>query len=265
MSASTSTAPGGHFYHTAGIYVAETKYELLKVMRMPAYVIPTLTFPLLFYAMFGLVFGHQNIGTVSLSTYLLATYGAFGVIGASLFGFAVGVSTERGLGWLQVKRASPMPPAAYLFAKTVVSLVFSAIVLIALIILGIAFGDVRISALSMLKLVGTLVAGALPFAALGLAIGCYSAPNAAPAFANVVFLPMAFCSGLWLPLTILPRVFQVVAPALPPYHLAQLALRLVGAPSTGGPAQHASALGAFTIVFLLLARRGFAREDVKVN
>lgn len=266
MSAYTSTATRAHFPRAAGIYATETKYELLKVMRMPGYLIPTLTFPLLFYVMFGLLmYGRQSVGSVSMATYLLATYGAFAVIGASLFGFAVGVSTERGLGWLQVKRASPMPPAAYLFAKTVVSLVFSAIVLVALIILGVAFGGVRISPLATLVLVGTLVAGALPFAALGLAIGCYSAPNAAPAIANVIFLPMAFCSGLWLPLPILPKIFQVVAPALPPYHLAQLALQLVGAPSTGSPVGHVAALAAFTIAFLLLARRGFAREDVKVN
>jgi ABC-2 type transport system permease protein len=232
---------------------------------MPAYVIPTLTFPLLFYVMFGLIFGRQNIGSVSLSTYLLGTYGAFAVIGASLFGFAVGVSMERGLGWLQLKRASPMPPAAYLFAKTMVSLIFSAAVLVALIILAVAFGGVRIPPLATLALVGTLVAGALPFAAMGLAIGCYAAPNAAPAFANIVFLPMAFCSGLWLPLTVLPKIFRVAAPALPPYHLAQLALRLVGAPSTGTPVQHVAALAAFTIAFLLLARRGFAREDVRIS
>src|SRR4051812_46314731 len=91
-----------------GMYVAESKYELIKISRMPSYYIPTLAFPVLFYVMFGLLLGtRQSVGSVSLSTYLLATYGAFGVIGASLFGFAVGISTERGYGWLQVKRASP--------------------------------------------------------------------------------------------------------------------------------------------------------------
>ena len=47
------------------------------------------------------------------ATYLIATFGTFGVMGASLFGTAAGLASERGLGWLQVKRASPMPPFAY--------------------------------------------------------------------------------------------------------------------------------------------------------
>jgi ABC-2 type transport system permease protein len=251
---------------TLNIYVTEAMHELLKVSRMPAYVLPTLTFPLLFYVMFGLLFGtRQNVGSVNLATYLLGTYGTFGVMGASLFGFAVGVSTERGFGWLQVKRASPMPPMAYLTAKLFVSSIFSAIVVCMLLFLGTMFGGAHLSLLTMLKFVGVLVAGALPFAAMGLAIGCWVAPNSAPGIVNVLFLPMSFCSGLWLPLQILPRLFHQIAPMLPPYHLAQLALNLVGAPNYGTAIQHVAALAAFTVGFLLLARRGFTREDVNVN
>jgi hypothetical protein len=96
--------------HQLRIQAAEAKHEFLKVWRQPAYVIPTLGFPLVFDVMFGIVLnGKQHIGGVGLSTYMLATYGTFGVMAAAVFGFAVGVATERGLGWLQVKRASPMP------------------------------------------------------------------------------------------------------------------------------------------------------------
>src|SRR5947209_10696954 len=111
------------------VYFSETKYEILKTLRQPAFVISTLAFPLLFYVMFGIVFGsRQAVGSVNLATYLLATYATFGVMGASLFGFGAGVAMERGYGWLQVKRASPMPPLAYLVAKTAMSIIFSAII-----------------------------------------------------------------------------------------------------------------------------------------
>src|SRR5579862_9513360 len=107
MSSAAITAqnPAGSMLR---VYRTEAKYEFIKTLRQPAYVIPTLTFPAIFYVMFGIVFGgKQAIGSITVSTYLLATYCAFGVIGASLFGFAVGVAMERGYGWLQVKRASP--------------------------------------------------------------------------------------------------------------------------------------------------------------
>src|SRR5215813_9630042 len=140
-TAAAQTSLGSEFR----IYRTEAKYEFLKTLRQPAYVIPALTFPLIFYVMFGIVFGgKQAIGGVNLATYLLATYSTFGVMGASLFGFAVGVAMERGYGWLQVKRASPMPPLAYLMAKAAMSTIFSTIIVIALYVLGVAFGGVKL-------------------------------------------------------------------------------------------------------------------------
>lgn len=245
------------------VYSTEARYEFLKTLRQPAFVIPTLTFPLLFYVMFGLVFGgRQSFASTTVSTYMMATYGAFGVIGASLFGFAVGVSTERGFGWLDVKRASPMPPMAYLFAKAFMAMVFSLILVVALYALGTAFGGVRLPLIGALQLAGVLIAGSIPFCALGLALGCLAPANSAPAIVNAIFLPMSFCSGLWIPLPLLPKVLQQAAPFLPPYHFAQLALRCTGAQSIGGAARHVFALAAFTVAFLLLARRGFNRDDV---
>ena len=264
MSTATVTQnPVGSMFR---VYVTEAKYEFLKTLRQPAYVVPTLTFPLIFYVMFGIIFGgKQAVGSVSLSTYLLATYSAFGVIGASLFGFAVGVAMERGYGWLQVKRAGPMPPLAYLAAKMAMAMIFSAILVFTLFVAGTAFGGVHLSVGRFLALAGPLIAGTVPFCALGLAIGCYSAPNAAPAVVNVLFLPLSFCSGLWLPIQILPKVLQHAAPFLPPYHLGQLALQQVGFQAAGSPWGHVAALAAFTVIFLLLARQGFKRDDVNTN
>ncbi len=262
-AAVTTRSPMGSMFRA---YRTEAKYEFLKTLRQPAYVIPTLTFPLIFYVMFGIVFGgKQAVGDVNLATYLLATYSAFGVIGASLFGFAVGVAMERGYGWLQVKRASPMPPLAYLAAKAVMAMIFSAILVVSLFVVGVAFGGVHLSIGRFLGLAGTVIIGTIPFCALGLAIGCYSAPNAAPAVVNILFLPLSFCSGLWLPIQLLPKFLQHVALFLPPYHLGQLALQQVGFAGAGHTLQHVAALAAFTAAFLLLAQRGFKRDDVSIN
>jgi ABC-2 type transport system permease protein len=55
--------------------------------------------------------------------------------------------------------------------------------------------------------------------------------NAAPAVANLIYLPLSFASGLFMPLSQLPSFVQQVAPYLPSYHYAQLAWSAVGAPS----------------------------------
>lgn len=248
----------------ARVYFLEARYELLKTLRMPAYAIPTISFPILFYAFFGLAFGSGRMaGPVNMPTYLLGTYGTFGVIGASLFGFGVGVAIERGQGWMLLKRATPMPPLAYFAAKIFMALTFSLVLVLGLFALGAAFGDVRLTASAWISLGSVLVAGALPFCACGLALGYFCGPNSAPAIVNLLYLPLAFLSGLWIPIQALPRVLQVLAPALPPYHFSQLALAQIGAQS--GPAAWVSVLYlvGFTAMSLGLAYVGYRRDEGK--
>jgi ABC-2 type transport system permease protein len=248
-------------YSPARVYALEAKYELFKLVRMPAYAIPSIAFPVMFYALFGLVFGGRAPGGVTMATYLVATYGAFGVIGAAFFGFGVGVAVERGQGWMVLKRASPMPPLAFFVAKVVVCAVFAATIVALLIVLGVTAGGVRLSVWSWLVLSGTLVVGTIPFCALGLAAGYLCGPNSAPAVVNLIYLPMAFASGLWIPIEALPGLLRSLAPFLPAYHLGQLALASAGA-GLGAPAwAHVSALTGFTIVGLGVAVWGYRKDE----
>jgi ABC-2 type transport system permease protein len=230
---------------------------------MPAYALPTIAFPVMFYVLFGLAFGGGRTpgSTTTMATYLIATYGAFGVIGAALFGFGVGVAVERGQGWMTLKRATPMPPLAYFVAKLMMVAVFAAIIVLLLAVLGVSFGGVHLPASAWTRLAVTLVLGAVPFGALGLALGYSTGPNSAPAVVNLVFLPTAFASGLAMPIEILPPFVRAIAPFLPPYHLGQLALGAIGS-GTGAPAwTHVLILAGFTIVALGVAVRGYRNEE----
>jgi ABC-2 type transport system permease protein len=250
--------------NTIAICLKEAKYEFLKSLRFPMFSVSTVLFPIMFYVLFGLVMGRQMIGGIGTTTYLIPAYGTFGVMGASLFGTAAGLAADRGLGWLQVKKASPMPPFAYFFAKVVMSMIFSAVDVFLLVILGFTFGGVHLPGLVVLKLVITLVAGSLPFCAMGLAIGYFARPNSAPALINVFYLPMSFCSGLWMPFMFLPKFIQQIAVFLPAYHLSQLGFRLVGAGQGGQAAPHWEALSGFAMICLGIAWMGHQR-DQKAN
>jgi ABC-2 type transport system permease protein len=251
--------------HTATIYLKEAKYEFLKNLRLRVYTASVLSFPIMFYVLFGLVLNaKQSLAGTPVPVYMIATYGTFGVMGASLFGTAAGLASDRGLGWLQVKRASPMPPFAYFAAKVITSMIFSTIIVLALFTLGIAFGGVRMPLAEFAKLLGTLAVGSLPFSAMGLALGYFTGPNSAPSTINLIYLPMSFCSGLWFPFMFLPKVVQQMALALPPYHLAQLALGIVGAGRHESNATHWEILAAFTMICLGVARIGFQRDQEKM-
>jgi ABC-2 type transport system permease protein len=256
-------APSGRWPR---ILATETRAEFLKLVRLPAYVVPAIGFPALFYLVFGLAFSAARPPGASLpmTGYLIATYGTFGVVGAALFGLGVGVATERGQGWLTLKRASPMPPLAYFAAKVVMSMLFGFLIALVLVVMGVTLGHVRLPLVNWLVLVATLVIGATPFCAIGCALGFLVGPNSAPAVTNLVHLPMALASGLWLPVELLPKAVRAISPMLPPYHLARLALGAMGASPTGGGAWgHVAALAGFTVFFLLVAVAAYRRDEGK--
>jgi len=269
MAATTFPAalavPRRSFRRTLAIYAKEAKYELLKNLRIPVYAISTVAFPLMFYVLFGIVLGGGNPAErAERAIYTLATMGCFGVMAVALFGFGVSLAMERGQGWLQVKRASPMPVGAYFAAKLFSAVVFSTAIMLLLLAVGVLFGGVNLPVGTAATLVGILVAGSIPFSAMGLAIGYFAKPNSAPAVVNLIYLPMSFCSGLWIPLFLLPHGLQVLAKFLPPFHLAQLALNSVRMGMNPTPAWgHVEALLAFTLLFLGLAAWGYRRDEGK--
>lgn len=245
-------------------YLLETKYELIKALRMPQYSLPTLLFPVVFYIFFGVVFGGKSTGGVKMGEYLIATYGTFGVIGAALFGFGVGVAIERGQGWLEVKRTTPMPIQAYFIAKMVLAMVFSTIIVLLLFAVGTYYGTVSLTLLVAVKLLAILVSGSITFCALGLALGFILGPNSAAPIVNLIYLPMAFLSGLWVPIAALPQSLQELALWLPPYHLSQLALRVIGASRGESVALHTGAMIVGALLFSTIAYAGYRQDEGKM-
>jgi ABC-2 type transport system permease protein len=157
-------------------------------------------------------------------------------------------------------RATPLPPAIAILAKVLNALVFSFLSIAALIVYGILVGGVRQDLAVWLNVIVRLLAGSLPFVGLGFAIGYGAGPNAAPALANLIYLPLSFASGLFMPVSQLPGFVQRVAPYLPSYHYGQLAWSAVGAPAE--PLLTSLAwLAGYTVLFMAIAVRAYRREE----
>jgi len=237
---------------TANPAVQLIQAQWLNLLRTPAYTLPTLMFPVMFYTFFGLLMLRGQ------SQWLLCTFATFGVMGAALFSFGTSIATERAQGWLLLLRASPAPVSAVVAGKAFGALLFAIIIVGMLSALAAGFGDVRLSPPQWLGLAGILTAGALPFCLMGLTLGLWLSPNAAPAVLNLIYLPMGFLSGLWIPSNVFPGWLQAVAEWLPPYHLAALALDITGAkPADWG--QSLIVLGLFSGVFAVLTAIGWRR------
>jgi ABC-2 type transport system permease protein len=233
------------------VFLTEIRYEVLRALRTRAFSLSAIGFPVMFYCLFGLMMNrNETIGAVAVAKYLLGGYAIFGSLGAAIFGIGVGVALDRSAGWLELKQASPMPPLAYVLSKACMAVAFSLIIVSILTLLGISFGHVHITVAEYMHILGIAALAAVPFSCLGLAMAFLVPPTAAGGIANLIYLPMSFLSGLWVPLKFLPHALQVIAPVFPTYHLAQMMYSTLGAPSEGTLMSHLYGLLGFTFVML---------------
>jgi ABC-2 type transport system permease protein len=235
-------------------YMAEARSECLRYLRAPGFILPMTLFSTVFYLMFGVLINHGEA-----SRYLLASYSAFGIIGPGLFGFGASLAIERDGGLLTLKRALPMPPGAYLLGKMVMAMIAATMVTVLLLLIGVFLARVALGRDQIAALLVTGMFGVLPFCALGMFVGTLLKGQGAPGLLNLIYLPMAFLSGLWLPLSMLPGPLQQIAPIWPSYHLNQLMQAAVGL-NQGPLLLHVLVLAGFAAGFLLLATRRLRRH-----
>jgi ABC-2 type transport system permease protein len=213
----------------ARAYVEEFRSEVFRHLRMPGFIVPTLLFPSMFYAIFYCLL--RSGGDSSEGIYWLADYATFGAMAPGLYAFGISVAHERENGFLTFKRALPVPEFAYPGAKLALSVLVATISVAVVLLLAWATGNPLPNAAGATRLVLIEALGSIPFCALGLLIGSLVRGQSAVGVVNILYMPLAFLSGLLVPLSVLPHAMHGVAAALPGTHLFALAL----AGATGTP------------------------------
>jgi len=90
MTAATSAGPvpAMPFSRILRAYASDAKYESLRLLRTPAFSIPILAMPILFYSFFGIILaGRATVG--QLANNLFVGWTVYGVMGPGLFGFGI--------------------------------------------------------------------------------------------------------------------------------------------------------------------------------
>lgn len=261
MTQASAAAPA-HAATTAAasllrIFLLEAHSEFLRLLRAPSFAVPTIAFPLLFYVLFGVLIGPVH-SSPQAARGALASFVVLGTMAPGLFALGVTLATDRERGLLELKRALPVPRGLYLGAKLAMSMLFAAIVALLLLTLAAGVARVVLTLGECCLLLVLALAGVLPFSAIGLLVGASVRASAAPAVLNLIYLPMSFLSGLWVPLAFLPHALRAVAPLWPSWHLAQIALAAVGTGGGAGTAGHLLVLAGVTATCTAAARRALA-------
>jgi ABC-2 type transport system permease protein len=196
-------------------------------------------------------------GLTELDTYV-PTLIAFVIAMLSLNALPPVLAGYREKGILRRLRTTPVGPVRVLAAQLVVNLAVAAVaVALLLTVAGLAFGVVLPR-----QLAGFVIAVLFAAAAL-MAVGLFvaaAAPSgrAAQAIGTILFFPMMFFAGLWLPIAQMPAVLRHVSHATPLGAAAQ-ALQDAAQGHWPHPVQLLT-MGVYAVVFGLAAARLFRWE-----
>ncbi len=223
----TDLAGSGSMTQVLRAYLEETRCEMLRFARNPGLVIPVLIMPVALYALFALVISAEAMRKDPIvGMFLFAAFAVMATSMPALFGMSSSLAMEREMGLLRLRRAQPAPAGSWLAAKIICGLGFGAIAYLPLLAVALASGNLALAPVVVVKLSVVLIACAAPFCALGLMIGTLVKGSAAPGYANLIYLPGCYLSGMFFPL---PASMHWQVPIWPQFHVIQVAMHVADA------------------------------------
>ena len=235
----------------------QLRFERRQFWRNPSAAFFNFLLPLILLFLVASVYA----GELDELELLIPGIAGMSIMATTFSALAFNVTSLRERGILKRVRGTPMPTPAYLgglLGSTVVNAVLQValIVVIGRLVYGIPWPR------DPLALCAFTALGVSAFAALGVAFS-HAIPNfdSAPAYVNVVFLPLILISGVFFPADSLPTVLASLAEALPLKHVID---GLHGAIVTGGGLEASllglAVVGAWGLAGAVLAARFFRWE-----
>lgn len=225
----------------------------IELVRLPAYLVPTLGFPAMFFLFFAVPRGEADAAV------LMALFAGFAVLGVAFFQFGVGIAAERATPWERYLRTLPISPSTRFLGRVLSAIPFATAAAGAVIAVSLATSGAHLRPAQWIELLVALAASAVPFSLLGIAIGYLASPRAALPVANVLYLGLSYAGGLWTTPPDLPDTVQAISSFLPTRALAET---LAGI-ATQHPRQTQAwiVLAAYAAVFALVAAWAYRRDE----
>ena len=136
---------------------------------------------------------------------MLASFAAYAVSSVMVFNYGITIALDRGQRVDVLMRASPLPGSVYLLARTITALGLGLVGLLVLFVVAVIAG-VHLPLETWVDMAVRLMLGSIPFIALGFALAYLCSPSAAPAVANLLFIVLAFGSGMLIRIDQMPDV-----------------------------------------------------------
>lgn len=233
--------------------------ELRRMLTDARFVLLMLLLPVAMYLLFTNLFGDQQpSGGLSPYVATMVSMAAFGAIGAALMATGPRIAQERSSGWTRQLRAMPMPAWQVITVRMVSALVMVLPAIVLVDVTAVLAHGVSLTAGQWIGMGVAIWLGTLPFTAIGAVIGYFTDADAAFGVMYGLYLFFSAAGGLWMPASVLPKVLQDIAPALPSNRLGELGWKIVGGQDVS--LVGVGVLAGWLVLFTVLAGLGYRRD-----
>ena len=234
------------------------RLERRMFWRNPTAAFFSFILPLIFLFLFGAIFsGDQKTLNIIVPGIL-----GLSVMSTTFNALAMNITFLREEGVLKRIHGTPLPPISYLGGVTANAVSNAAAQVVIVVLAGRLFFGIGWPK-DWVELVVFAAAGVGALAALGVAFS-HVIPNfdAAPAYTNIVFLPVIFISGVFYDVDNAPQFLRDVAQVLPLTHIIDgLSAALVTGASLADHAGDLAVVVAWGVLGAIFAVRGFSWQS----
>lgn len=196
---------------------AECVLTLRILLRQPGFWIPTVIFPAMLFAFFG-----AQSGGGLWAANAMASFCVYAVLGVGFFQFGVSVAQDRESPFAAWKRSLPGSVLNEWIARVAASLIFSTLAVGLVIAVAQVMTDVSLAPAAWLRLGLVCLMSVVTATAMGIALGSLCSARAAVPLANLIYLPMAYLGGLWVPPMLMPRLIDALSQWTPTRAMGEL-------------------------------------------
>ncbi len=236
-----------------------TRYQILEQTRVPMAVIGNIAFPAIAF-LFFIVPQSALRDVPEAATAAAVQLALVSVLSVCLFTFGLGTADERSTPWDPYLRTLCAGVLPRLGAKLITGMLFAAAGVLVIALLAVLLSTATASVARLgLGLLALLAAGA-PFLLMGIGLGYVLSVKAALPVVQMLYLPMAFGGGLFLPPEMFPRWPDVFSMLLPSRGGRDLVVAVVLG-SAPVPGRAVLCLLVWTVLMAVFAAWAYRRDE----
>lgn len=230
---------------------AQSRVEMLRMSRNVYFVFWSLLMPVIFYVLYTRIFTTGTVDAKEWNAHYLMSMTCFSVMGSSIMTLGIRLVQERVHGWVTYLRVTPLPDSIYFGGKMIGQTAMHLFSIVIIFAAGYLINGVSLSTSEWIGSALWILAGSLPFLALGTCIGTFRRVDTATGLSNALYLSLALLGGMWMPLDVMPSWLAQIGQWLPSYSFGNGAWIIV----TGGVPELRDILllAAYLVVFMLIS------------